>query len=708
MSSSIKVISGLLSKIDNEKLIRSYTDIMQLENECKTSKNLYLVYNENEIHKIYFDIDLKETTYEGEWNFDFLKNDLLAEIKNQFHMNRISIAEAHKKDKISYRVIINDFKMKISEMKDYIKDNYKNDFKYNCIDLSVYNKNGKIRLPYCNKDGENRPFIIIKGEFKDFITCIVDNCELKTYEKQKPIENDNEINNDETKIIELVNLLSNNRGNEFQEWFSIGSALKSIDNDFDTLFNDFSKVRKNYKGIKDIKKHWLNFPTNSNGIGVLINMAKVDNPSKFKDWTKKWSKKTTSNNDYEELKQELEKRLFLIEQPIQYGWTNDNGDLVIYNTKRDIKDILKPYKIGKVDFFDKWLEDPTRRSYLRFDFVPNNNVPNIYNKFIGFKYDNNNICNMEKIEPFLNLIKTLLNNEEISINAFLDWIAWIRQRPHLKTEKAVVLYSDTQGVGKNTLTQFISKVIGYSTTINDIKDLTKNFNSHLSNKLIICGDEIKVKAREIRDELKNMITRTKMILEKKGVDQVEISDYSNYIFTTNNQNSFYIEPTDRRFILLQLSDTVMDMQTAKQLYKLMDDDETLQSFDTYLKNRSLPDKLECPNNNYKKVLISHSLPSYIQMVYKNHKRYAYDEEKFNAIETNKHRLMDLYNDSVSYAKQNGLEWSFTPDKMSKEFKKEFNTYFKKGREYNYYQFPSEEILLQELKAMRSELIIDLD
>ena len=701
MSSSIKVISGLLSKIDNEKLIKSYDDISILENACKISKNLYLVYNENEIHKIYLDMDLKESSYIGEWKFEFLRDDLLSEIKSQFHMNNISVAESHKKDKVSYRVIINDFKMKISEMKEYIKE-LKSDFKYDCIDLSVYNKNGKIRLPYCNKDGENRPFNIIKGEFKDFITCIINGCELKTYEQEKQIEN-NKTDISENKITELLNLLSNNRGNEHKEWLTIGSALKSIDEDFDTLFNDFSKERKNYKGIKDIKKNWAGFPKSSNGIGTLVNMAKVDNLSKFKDWMKKWNNQTVSNDDYDSLKEQLEKRLFLIEQPLSYGWINDNNELIVY-CEKDIKSILKPYG----EFFNKWSSDITRRKYLKFDFLPNSNLTNIYNKFTGFKYNNDKPVKIEKIQPFLDLINTLLDNEKVSIDAFLDWCAWIRQKPHLKTEKIVVLYSDAQGVGKNTLTQLICKVIGYSTSINDIKDLTKNFNAHLANKLIICADEIKVKAREIRDELKNMSTRTKMMLERKGYDPVEISDYSNYLFTTNNQNSFYVEPTDRRFILLQLQNKVMDIQTANKLYGLMDDIETLESFDTYLKNRQLPDKLESPNNNYKKLLIAQSLPAYIQMIYKNYESYAYDNSKYKPEESNSYRITDLYNDSVTYAKQNGLEWSFTPDKMSKDFKKEFEKWFQKGRTCNYYLFPSEDELLKELKIMRPELIIDLD
>jgi phage pi2 protein 07 len=382
---------------------------------------------------------------------------------------------------------------------------------------------------------------------------------------------------------------------------------------------------------------------------------------------------------------------------------NDNNELIVY-CEKDIKSILKPYG----EFFNKWSSDITRRKYLKFDFLPNSNLTNIYNRFTGFKYNNDKPVKMEKIQPFLDLINTLLDNEKVSIDAFLDWCAWIRQKPHLKTEKIVVLYSDAQGVGKNTLTQLICKVVGYSTSINDIKDLTKNFNAHLANKLIICADEIKVKAREIRDELKNMSTRTKMMLERKGYDPVEISDYSNYLFTTNNQNSFYVEPTDRRFILLQLQNKVMDAQTANKLYGLMDDIETLESFDTYLKNRQLPDKLESPNNNYKKLLIAQSLPSYIQMIYKNYDSYAYNPDKYKPDENNKYRITDLYNDSVTYAKQNGLEWSFTPDKMSKEFKKEFEKWFKKGRTYNYYEFPPEDELLEQLKEMRPELIIDLD
>jgi len=294
MSKTVNVVFGLNSESDDAANIKQYENIAELENDCKTLKSLYIVYNDNEIHKLYFDIDYKKEQHIKKgltWNFEYVKNVIFDNIKNAFKMNNYSIAESHKENKISFRVIINDRKMKISDMPDYIKETYKDDFEYDCIDYNVYYTNGKIRLPYCIKDEEtNRPLNIIKGEFKDFITNLTDGCELKTIIK-KPVENDNEEINDE-KIKELLNILGDDRGDEYNEWFIIGSSLKSMNKEYINMFNDFSMNRDKYKGIKDVTRKWKKFPISINsGIGALINMAKVDNPDKFNEWCKKWNPK---------------------------------------------------------------------------------------------------------------------------------------------------------------------------------------------------------------------------------------------------------------------------------------------------------------------------------------------------------------------------------------------------------------------------------
>ena len=53
----------------------------------------------------------------------------------------------------------------------------------------------------------------------------------------------------------------------------------------------------------------------------------------------------------------------------------------------------------------------------------------------------------------------------------------------------------------------------------------------MTNKLFIYGDEINANAKKVSDKLKQVITRPTQNLEKKGIDSIEIDDYSNYIFT---------------------------------------------------------------------------------------------------------------------------------------------------------------------------------
>jgi P4 family phage/plasmid primase-like protien len=313
--SQIKVCNGLFADATNQSMVSSYDSIEKVELECKTKKNLYLVYTDDEEHKIFLDIDLKKKNYKKEWDFEFLKQDILNEIKKMLNMNKISIAESHKDDKISYRVIINDFKMKISEMKEYVKDIYKPEFPYDCIDLQVY-RNGvnKMRLPHSSKDGEDRPLKIIKGQFSDFLTCITKNCEYRTYKKKEiikevqKIETNDTNDDDEEKINSLLVLLNKNRGDNFDEWFKIGTALKEINEDNDLLFNEFSKTRQNYKDLKDVRKHWRTFPKSVNGIGQLINLAKEDNNEGLKIWQKKYikiKKEIKFENDFWDMMQNI-------------------------------------------------------------------------------------------------------------------------------------------------------------------------------------------------------------------------------------------------------------------------------------------------------------------------------------------------------------------------------------------------------------------
>ena len=517
-------------------------------------------------------------------------------------------------------------------------------------------------------------------------------------------ESDNEPREEieEDKIVDLLKLLNPTRGSTHNEFLSIGSAIKSIDSYFVSLFDNFCKKREGYKGSKDIAFRWKGFPKNQ-GIGTLINMAKADNPEKYQKWRAKWCKpeiKEDTNDEYQVMKKELEQNLFMTTEPIGYYFINDENKPIAYD-KTDVRDLLAPNEIGKKAFFDLWIKDENRRKYKKIDFCPLSTNPKIFNTFTGFRYANDNPINYEKINPFINLISELLNNEETSIKAFLDWCGWIRQRPNEKSNKAIVLYSEVQGVGKNTIVQLLTNIFdGYTSKVERIEEVVSKFNVHLSSKLFIYGDEIQAKAREIREELKNMITRDEMKVEPKGFNSYIMKDYSNYMFTTNNRDAFFIEATDRRFYMFDLFNKVMSDETAKTLYTLLKDEETLTSFDTYLKTRPLPDKLEKITNKYKESLISNSLPAYIKMIYDNVDLYA-DAEC---------TVPKLFRRAQQYAKENALQWTFSKDKFQKDFKKEFSEFHRKTRIQNIYKFPSKtdliKILLSKRKELMPEYIID--
>ena len=48
------------------------------------------------------------------------------------------------------------------------------------------------------------------------------------------------------------------------------------------------------------------------------------------------------------------------------------------------------------------------------------------------------------------------------------------------------------------------------------------------------------------DKLKEIITRTAQNLEKKGKDVIQVNDFSNWLFTSNNFDAFKVESDDRR------------------------------------------------------------------------------------------------------------------------------------------------------------------
>jgi hypothetical protein len=739
-----KIVFGLET---DKKNYTTYDDISDIEELSIKDKNSYLVYDGDEEHKIYFDFDLKKDEYEKHGTYEEIKDNLLIKLKQSLEgYSKLSIAEACKKDeKISYRVIMNDFKLKINDMKIWVKDIKENEFDgylKEAVDTAPYMKAGKIRLPYSIK--ENRTLNIIQGKFKDFLTNKVNDAELidiepiKEKQMNKVIDkvnkivskekmNNNKIDNDI--MTDLLNNLDISRANNYLDWVVVGMALYNDGYD-QKLFKDFSKRSKKYIIGCDITK-WNQFKN----IKSIITSASLwyylskDNNEKFNQLRDKVDEKNydfkidltqsyfSEKTMYELLKNDVlemgsiqyKKRFFTKTKSYQYfnyyHFKLINNDMIflieyVGNRKDIIKIDIRGYSAFEIKISDEvvsfiplWMKSIEKQSYSTLDFLPKCNTrDNIFNLFNGFVYENDNKeYELEKIQPFLDHIKYLCSDEEHVFNYVLDWISHIIQKPSRKTESAIVFYSHKEGIGKNIFTQLLEKIFnGYVANDMKLEGLVGKFNSMLKGKLLVIADEVAPTAKELNNELKNIITRHEINIEYKGQEPIKMKDCSNFIFTTNNEMAFRVSEEDRRYCLIECPLIKKDAVYFDNLYKLIEDDSMVKQFFNFLLVRDISkvNIRNIPITEYKKRNMVHNLPSHIKMIIDNPEYFCMNDWS----------ICGLKNESLKYDKEHFVfHKNITDRRIALDMAEKFEQFKKKSHGNIVYRFNDPDSLKDYIK-----------
>lgn len=242
-------------------------------------------------------------------------------------------------------------------------------------------------------------------------------------------------------------------------------------------------------------------------------------------------------------------------------------------------------------FYEAWTADVNVKTYYNYNHYPNPDVcpVNCYNLWKPFpilKTILDPSADTSKIHSFIN---TLLGD---CAEYVLNWFAHIVQRPERKTEVCILLYGE-QGCGKSTIGEYLlRKIIGLDKMIITSK-ADKMFGKFVNSqgKLLAVLNECSGKDTfNICDILKDAITMTTTEQEKKGVDAVAVTDYTNFIFTTNNINSVKIEEGDRRFMPIEINPTLKNNKNYfKELYADLDNAKIMRKFYDELMNINLND-----------------------------------------------------------------------------------------------------------------------
>ena len=215
----------------------------------------------------------------------------------------------------------------------------------------------------------------------------------------------------------------------------------------------------------------------------------------------------------------------------------------------------KQGKAVKKPFIDAWLADHAKRQVLHMVVDPENKSPGCYNLWIPYAATTLKPVSHEEVQALVapivkHISDVITGGNDAHTDWILDYLANIVQRPHLKTQVAIILYG-SQGCGKDIVFEwFRKKVLGLKCTFQTAdpeNDIFGRFGVGLVNKVLVLIDEAKA-LQTFNEKLKNIITSEDIRLEKKCKDILVLKNISNLIFTTNNINPVKIDPDDRRLV----------------------------------------------------------------------------------------------------------------------------------------------------------------
>lgn len=458
-----------------------------------------------------------------------------------------------------------------------------------------------------------------------FTSKRIDNKLLKKYNKDYNYYNIiDDIENGEIEpmpieyIEPFINMIDKERNTNYDYWRNVGLSIKNICNTQQglDLFHSFSKYDNLYNenSVNYKWNIWNNCINTYKGLNhhYILKLARIDNPDKFYYEYINYQISQKDNEYLNKLELFQKEVKYILHPPIYLSYIKHINSYEIYK-KEDLIGVYK-LKYGK-DFILKYINDDNinRIQYFdNMDFIPDLNYKpqegvKVYNMFDGFYI--NKIEEPERkgsIDKILLHIKNLCNNDKGAIEILEQWLSHLMFNTCKNKDRISIVIQSQQGAGKGTFYNLVRRMIGEKycfMTARPEKDVLGQFNGSIYKKVFININEANFKSfdKATMDNFKSMITDDTYIMEKKGKDQLTLSNYMWFLITTNNEKIFNIKADDRRFYFIKANDTQKcDDVYFTELYNEIDNDESIYSFYKYLESIYNPEyKFEKKKQEYK-------------------------------------------------------------------------------------------------------------
>jgi len=151
---------------------------------------------------------------------------------------------------------------------------------------------------------------------------------------------------------------------------------------------------------------------------------------------------------------------------------------------------------------------------------------------------------------------------------YLDFMAHLVQKPHIKMGNALLIISQVQGSGKNTLVQVMKPMIGPTNylPVSGLGPLVEDKSILLQGNVLVVFNEVSRPANrnawtdmaKAINKIKTAITESSTQINPKYEKQRTITTYSNFVMLSNHISPFDLEIGDRRIAVINNNPPKLD------------------------------------------------------------------------------------------------------------------------------------------------------
>jgi hypothetical protein len=269
---------------------------------------------------------------------------------------------------------------------------------------------------------------------------------------------------------------------------------------------------------------------------------------------------------------------------------------------------------------------PIFNNLMFYPYLKRKGIPDVHNHlnlFGGFPLEEiqeEKKHNFEDSLLYKHLKEEFFNNDPAELKHFLDHVADTIQCPN-KVRGVAHLFYSKQGTGKGLLSKFMMRMLGKENhiVIKDLGRYMEKFNLSYSSKLLKVFEELPEKGGAFThsQKLKGQIDQETENVEPKGFKMYEIAHYARFWFFTNNENTLYVEGSDRRYTLHKINGQYANNKKYfAPIWAEIEDEQFLRSAFEYFATREydIIDTMTAFNTQYKREQKQKNLPKAVKFI----------------------------------------------------------------------------------------------